>query len=604
MRAICFGLFMWAALLAPAADPATNQFLPAIPEGYRLQAYDDCGIEGRQPHVQMRDCYLWTFNTSDTDAGPKERSAVFSYKGIQAVYTNLDPGLSYVLALTYASDHVYHRVQSLEANGVALHGPYALPKAIATRLIVKVPPEVTREGRMTLSWKIHGEVNATVSIIELWANAPARNGLEITPLVGLSTTLQGQVLNLAYDPVTNAQVRVGTSDNGNSLTATTGSEGVFSLPRTEVESLAVGDELVLTARLGDQEGTLRRPKANLFFEPVHYRPLPERTAKLDTNCLLLNGEWALHPAPTNDVRAQPLDGQGWRPFKVPGQWLQQGFNVPPDKAVAVAREFTLPESWAGNRVILRFDAIHAGTRYWLNGRALGYSENLFTPVEWDITETVRFGRTNRLDLEMKVTTVSEKLSVSSDYAFHNLGGIDRSVRVFALAPTHIRQLRLNAGLDNKYQDGELRLNLGLESGVPAGGDLELLVQLRDPDGKPTQHSHSRVPIGAFTGTKALDFVTQVARPLQWSAEKPHLYGLTLELRQGGTTLERVERNIGFRTVEIRGSQLYVNGQRIKAAGVCHHEMDPLTGRADTARHAETDVRLLKAANLNWIRTSH
>ena len=69
-------------------------------------------------------------------------------------------------------------------------------------------------------------------------------------------------------------------------------------------------------------------------------------------------------------------------------------------------------------------------------------------------------------------------------------------------------------------------------------------------------------------------------------------------------VERVERNIGFRTIEIRGSQLYVNGQRIKAAGVCHHEMDPLTGRADTGRHAETDVRLLKEANLNWIRTSH
>ena len=89
----------------------------------------------------MKDCYLWTFATSDTDAGLKERSAVFSYKGIQAVYEHLDPDASYVLALTYASDHVYKRVQSLEANGVVLHGPYALPKAKATRVIVKVPPE-------------------------------------------------------------------------------------------------------------------------------------------------------------------------------------------------------------------------------------------------------------------------------------------------------------------------------------------------------------------------------------------------------------------------------------------------------------------------------
>ncbi len=117
--------FILAALPLEAADAGTNQLLPAIPEGYHLQEYDDCGMEGRQPHVLMKDCYLWTFNTSDTDAGLKERSAVFSYKGIQAVYDRLDPDASYVLALTYSSDHVYNRVQSLEANGVVLHGPYA-----------------------------------------------------------------------------------------------------------------------------------------------------------------------------------------------------------------------------------------------------------------------------------------------------------------------------------------------------------------------------------------------------------------------------------------------------------------------------------------------
>jgi hypothetical protein len=97
---IVLALAAWPA----AADQSTNQFLSAIPEGYYLQTYDDCGVAERQPHVSMKDCYLWTFAPSDTDAGPKERSAVFSYKGIQAVYTELDPKLSYVLALTYASD--------------------------------------------------------------------------------------------------------------------------------------------------------------------------------------------------------------------------------------------------------------------------------------------------------------------------------------------------------------------------------------------------------------------------------------------------------------------------------------------------------------------
>ena len=412
-------------VLAAAADSSTNQFLPAIPDGYYLQEYDDCGVEGRQPHVQMKDCYLWTFQTSDTDAGLKERSAVFSYKGIQAVYEHLAPDSSYVLALTYASDHVYNRVQSLEANGVVLHGPYALPKARATRVIVPVPPEAIRDGRLALSWKIHGEVNATVSIIELWANRPAAGGLRFGPITGQPGGLQGQVLDLTYDPVIGAQVKGWAPGNTNGPITTTGAEGVFTFSRKDIEPVAVEGGFTLTAVHKAQETCHNLNLTNLFFDPVHYRPLPSKTADLDRNCLLLDGIWALNPTPTNPVRSAPLTDPGWAPFKVPGQWLQQGFDVPQEKPVAVAREFMIPKTWARHTIILRFDAVHAGTRYWLNGHELGYSENLFTPVEWDITDFARPGQTNRLDLEMKVATVSEALSYSSAYAFHNLGGIDR-----------------------------------------------------------------------------------------------------------------------------------------------------------------------------------
>ena len=602
MREILLSLTLLAAQLTARAD-TPNPYLPAIPEGCQLQVYDDCGVAGRQPHVLMQDCYLWTFNLSDTDAGVRERSAVFSNKSIQARYTNLNPNLSYVLTLTYANDHVYDRVQSLEANGVVLHGPFALPKAKATRLIVKVPPEAIRHGTMTLTWKLHGGPNLTVSIIELWANAPASNALRVASLAGLPGSLEGQVLDLAYDLVTNAQVSLSPARGGGMVMGHTGAGGIFSFSRNAVESLAGGEDLVLTARRAAQEGSLRVDRTNLFFEPVRYRPLPAKTGKLDENCLLLDGAWLLNVAPTDDLRARPLQGAGWAPFQVPGQWLQQGFEVPEDKPVAVAREFTIPGAWAGNRIILRFDAIHAGRTCWLNGHNLGYSENLFTPVEWDITEAALPGQTNRIDLELKAATPSEKLSYSSGYAFHNLGGIDRSVRVFALPPTHLRQWHLDAGLDQDCRNGELRLNVLLE-GDSGGKALELVIRLRDPQGGLVKHSVSGVTVEPFNGNKAVDVVTQVIQPRQWSAEKPNLYRLALELREGGSVLERVERNVGFRKIEIHGRQLYVNGQRIKVAGACHHETDPLTGRAGTAGSAETDVRLLKAANLNWIRTSH
>ena len=564
--------------------------MDSIPQGYHLYAYDDCGVEGRQPHVKMDDCYIWTFNTSDTDADLKSRSAVFSYKKINAVYENLDPKLDYVLAVTYASDHVYKRVQSMWADDVQLHEPYALPNAQAVRLICKVPAEVTHDGKMTLEWRIHGEVNATVSIIELWASKPPPgSSIRFESVAGLYSELAGRVLGLTYDGVADVEVQL--AHAGNLLATTkTQPDGRFSFDGKLVEGLD-GDLQITASRRGEEISKTLSTK-NLFFKPVHYRPIP------DGNQISLDGDWKINPAPLEDARTLSLDDKGWGKFRVPGQWLQQGYDVPQDKPVALAREFTIPKEWAGRRIFLRFDAIHAGTDYRLNGRHLGYSENLYTPVEWEITDSAHIGMTNRLDLRMVVSTVSEKLSYSSAYAFHNLGGIDRSVRLYALPQVNIKDLNLSTDLDKDYRDADLHIKLAVDG--PAQEGLSLHVSLRDPDGKPVKHSVPKADIK----TSAVDISTHVENPLKWNAEKPCLYKLALELKQGDTVLERIERNIGFREIEIKDRQLYVNGVRVKLAGACHHEMDPLAGRADTMRHAEEDVRLMKAANLNYIRTSH
>ena len=98
-------------------------------------------------------------------------------------------------------------------------------------------------------------------------------------------------------------------------------------------------------------------------------------------------------------------------------------------------------------------------------------------------------------------------------------------------------------------------------------------------------------VGIFDGRKEVEISERIGNPLQWSAEKPNLYHLTIELRHGKTVLETLEREVGFRRIEILDRQLYVNGRRIKLAGACHHEFDPLTGRAATMRHAETTCGL-------------
>ncbi|HUA66524.1 MAG TPA: glycoside hydrolase family 2 TIM barrel-domain containing protein [Alphaproteobacteria bacterium] len=342
------------------------------------------------------------------------------------------------------------------------------------------------------------------------------------------------------------------------------------------------------------------------FVPVRYRPMPAKVAGLKKNFGSLNGAWLINPNPDQGVRENPLSAAGWSRFNVPGQWAQQGYDIPLDKTVAVAREFTIPRNWNAYRIFLRFDSIHAGTNYWLNGKALGYSENLFTPVEWEITEIARAGEANRLDLEMKVATASERLSSSCVYTGYSLGGIDRAVRIYALPKLHIATLRLNAGLDQAYRDGKMQIELGIDNadpGIQTG--LAVSLQLFDKDGRPVAHSSPGVNLDPLKpGLTTVRFESQVTNPLKWNAEQPNLYKLALILEQDGRSLERIERNVGFRTVETKDRQLYVNGARVKLAAVCHHEIDPLTGRANTMRHAELDVKRFKSANLNHIRTSH
>jgi beta-galactosidase len=380
--------------------------------------------------------------------------------------------------------------------------------------------------------------------------------------------------------------------------------------RTVIFSLfALGTSLAVAADSGTNQGPSALPKG---FAPMHYRPIAAQVMGLKQSTVSLDGTWRIDPKPGQDVRERPLKAARWGDFHVPGQWEQQGYDIPRDQTAALAREFTIPAKWAGYRIFLRFDAIHGGTHYWLNGKPLGYSENLFTPVEWEITEAAKVGQANRLDLVMKVATASERLSCSSDYVCtgspekHSLGGIDRAVRIFALPRLQLATLHLNAGLDQAYRDGELRIELGLDNPEPGiQNGLAVSVQLFDAHGKPVAHSTPIVALDALNpGPSTVKIESRVPNPLKWNAEQPNLYKLVLALKKDGHAVEQVERNIGFRTVETKDRQLYVNGVPVKLAGVCHHEIDPLTGRADTMRHAEEDVRLFKSGNFNDVRTSH
>ncbi|MBM3499686.1 MAG: hypothetical protein FJX74_13585, partial [Armatimonadetes bacterium] len=561
-----------------------------VPDGYQLQAYDDCGVAGRQPHlVESEGTHEYALSAVNADQ--RARTVAWGWREVRARYGDLDPALDYVLAVTYANEPFNHRVQSLWAGPLQLHPPLELPKGGVRRVVLRVPREVVAQGRLELTCRLEAQVNVVVSALELWAPKPSPGALALGPVWALYGDLRGDVSDLRFDPLAGVGVRLRVAESQETVAGTLSAEdGTFRFARGVLDGVAPEAALEVVAEHNGTIVSRKIPPEERRFEPVRYRPIPTQQVGLGSAVMSLNGEWQIADDP---------DDPGWKPFRVPGQWVQQGYDLPQDRPVAVAREFEIPRAWQGRRIILRFDAIHGGTRYRLNGHDLGYSENLFTPVEWDITDAARPGEVNRLDLTMTVDTLSERLSYSSGYAFHNLGGIDRSVRLFALPALHVRALRLNAGLGDTYRDGVLDLSLHLEG--PAD-DARVRLTLLGPDGQAIEHSAPLTPIDPGRGEVAVRSVVPDVRP--WSAEKPNLYLLRLDLLQADRLIERIDRRVGFRRIEVRGSQLYVNGRRVKLAGACHHETDPLSGRADTARHAEEDVRLLKAANLNYLRTAH
>jgi len=595
-------------VLPIAAAPVKGQIpmtgaLAAMPDGFRLQRFDDCGMVGRQPHTIAEGVHEYSPGTVNADK--RSRTVAWGWREVRAAYTDLDPALEYALAVTYCNEPYNHRVQSLWAGDVQVHGPHELPKGGTERLLFRLPREATSGGRLELSFRLEAEVNVVVSAIELWAPAPSPTELHLIDVLGLWGDLEGAVLDLGYEPLAGAAVLLRRADGETIAESRSDADGRFRLARERFDQAAREGALELVARLNGVEATRALATDDLAFDPVRYRPVPARVAGVHDPVVSLDGEWRIQAPAGADARQAELESPVWSPFVVPGQWVQQGHDVPQDQPVAAATDFHVPSAWAGHRIILRFDAVHGGTRYWINGHYLGASENLFTPVEWDITDVARTGRRNRLDMEMTVDTASERLSYASGYAWHNVGGIDRSVRLIALPQTHLRDLQVEPSLDEDLAAASVRVRSSVARAAgTAAANLRVELALKDAEGRPMPLSGARSDVRVSGDGAVADASARVSRPLLWSAEKPHLYRLTVRLLEGDALLEEVERSVGFRRIETRGAQLFVNGQRVKLAGACHHEIDPLTGRAATARHAEEDVRLAKGANLNYLRTSH
>jgi beta-galactosidase len=316
------------------------------------------------------------------------------------------------------------------------------------------------------------------------------------------------------------------------------------------------------------------------------------------------------------------DPSDWKEIQVPGTWQMQGYDYyvyrnvpmefspydPPNVPLefnptgCYIREFDIPAGWENRKIFLHFEGVKAAYWVWVNGEYTGFDKGSMTSSEYEITGKVKPGKNK---IAVRVVRWSDG-SYLEDQDMWRFSGIHRRVYLFSVPDVFIQDYFVTTDLDLNYRNSMLNIKAKIKNAGPVNVEkIVVAARLFNAEGK---------EISFFTrGLKILESGTEqeiilqksIQNPLKWSAEKPNLYTLILELKDtDGKVIEIVEEKVGFREYEIKNAQLLVNGVPVMIKGVNRHEHDPYKGRTMTRELIEKDFRLMKELNINGIRTSH
>ncbi|MHC4158589.1 MAG: glycoside hydrolase family 2 TIM barrel-domain containing protein, partial [Planctomycetota bacterium] len=349
------------------------------------------------------------------------------------------------------------------------------------------------------------------------------------------------------------------------------------------------------------------PIESVFVVP-RLTPRPVEVTGADKLQVSLNGTWHFNPKPPRKFwKVSEPRGAGWADIEVPGEWVMQGFEVKKDTAAGYMRQFTIPDKWKDRRIKLRCDGVYSDARVWVNGEEAGGHIGGFTPFELDVTDLVRPGQDNTISLTVKNESIADTLASGTSYAGHQLGGITRKIHLFTVPELNIASLHVDTTFDKDYRDAVLRVMLDITNeGNQDIQDAQVQFELTDADGKPVTVEPSTVKLPAIKARQITKQTIEipVAGVKKWDAEHPNLYILSCQLQTTDKSLETVRNLFGFRQVEVRGRELFVNNKPVKLHGICRHEVHPLRGRSLTPELCRKDALLFRNANMNFIRTSH
>lgn len=317
----------------------------------------------------------------------------------------------------------------------------------------------------------------------------------------------------------------------------------------------------------------------------------------------LNGTWNFSPSYLGKIEKVSGESASWKTIEVPGEWIMQGFNVEPGKKGTYSRVFDVPSEWKNSTVYLRCDAVFSKAEIAVNGKSSGSHTGPMVAFDKEVTSLVKFGKTNRITVAVTAETMADTLMSGTQYAAHQLGGILRKIYLYAVPKVHLVDLVIETELDKDYNNANLNISAVLRN-HSAHKNAGITTRLFSSDGKEISLINNQKQfVLQEKSEKAVELSFAVASPLKWDAEHPNLYKLVLEIKSDAGS-ETIEKNIGFRKIEVVGNQVFVNGSAVKLKGVNRHEVHPLRGRSLTTELWKQDAEIFKNGNVNYIRTSH
>ncbi|MPQ44605.1 glycoside hydrolase family 2 TIM barrel-domain containing protein [Clostridium tarantellae] len=370
------------------------------------------------------------------------------------------------------------------------------------------------------------------------------------------------------------------------------------------------------------------------------KTVAERGIRVDSDYYkLLNGQWDFNfvnkPAdkPENFYK-EDYDTSSWDKIKVPSNWQTEGYDKPiytntkypwtgvenpePPNAPtefnpvgSYKRTFNVDEEWLeeNRRVYLSFQGVESAFYVWINGEKVGYSEDSYTAKDFDITKYLKKGENT---IAVQVYRWSDG-SWLEDQDFIRLSGIFRDVAIYSTPDVRIRDFTVKTDLDDTFTDSNLQLEVNLSNYKKNNEEYKVEAMLYDENYNEVLDNPIAMNTNFTDANDLNDSATEVVlksnvnieNPKKWSAENPNLYTLIISLKdKDGQEMEAVSTKVGFREFYIEDGQMKLNGQPIMFKGTNRHETDPTVGRAVSVESMIEDIEIMKANNVNSVRTSH